>query len=486
MRLKSLTLLLAGLFIINTNVFAQTEQDKTWLSFNIGTQEYKGDFENEFFSFKFAKDFTFGLGVHHYLSESFDLSYNINLATLDNDDPTIFWATALNNNLTAKYKLANGTILAEDSKIRPFVAAGLGFSAFIDSSPNVDNNASFHIPLGLGFEVPITDDINFIYQSSFNRTFDDEIDGLTGGDKDHDDMFFHTIGLKMNLFKKKDMDGDGVTDNRDNCPTEMGPAETMGCPDADMDLIADNVDMCPNTAGLAEFNGCADSDSDGISDIEDECPNTAGLSQFDGCADSDADGIADPADDCPNTAGLARFNGCPDSDGDQIIDSMDDCPTVTGLEAFKGCPDTDGDGIEDKEDACPTEIGEAGNKGCPGVSEAVKEELAEIFENLQFGNNSAVIAESSMDDLETLYNIMMRDENLMLSIEGHTDSRGAADYNLALSQNRADAVKAFLVDKGINTDRITATGFGETQPIDTNETAEGRNNNRRVELNLDY
>lgn len=485
MRLKHLLLLLAGL-CITTSVNAQTEQDKTWLSFNVGTQEYNGDFENEFFSYKFAKDFTFGLGIHHYLSKSFDLSYNLNFATIDTDDPSFFWTTGLNNNLTAKYKLANGSVLSEDSKFMPFVSLGLGVTAFIDGSTFLDNKASFQIPFGLGFEVPVTDDINFIYQSTFNRTFDDEIDGRNGGDNNHDDMLFHTVGLKVNLFKKRDMDSDGVKDSRDECPTEPGSMETMGCPDTDMDLVADKIDMCPNTAGLAEFNGCADTDSDGISDVEDECPNTTGLAQFDGCADTDSDGIADPVDECPSIAGLSDFDGCADTDGDRFADPVDECPTIAGVASFNGCADTDGDGVEDRKDNCPNEIGEAGNMGCPGVSEEVKEELAQIFENLQFGNNSDQIAESSLDDLEVLANIMLQDSNLKLSIEGHTDSRGSADYNLALSQNRANSVKAFLVEKGIAADRITAIGYGETKPIDTNETADGRNNNRRVELNLDY
>lgn len=523
---KSLFAAGAFLLLLSMNTLAQNQDDKTWASFHIGAHEYRGDFENEFYSFKFVKDFTFGFGIHHYLNESFDLDYTFNFATLDDDDPTHFWTTTLNNNLQAKFKFANGSILETDSKIQPFLTAGLGLNAFIDGSVSIqpdqmENNVTVQIPLGFGFEIPINDDISFKYQSTYNRTFNDyvdgrKIDGNSGAftdDREHDDLFFHTLGLKVNLFKTKDADGDGVRDSRDECPTEMGTAETNGCADSDGDMVADINDMCPDTFGLAEFSGCADTDADGISDIEDACPEIAGDSMFNGCADSDADGIADPEDACPQVAGDAQFAGCADSDGDMVADPEDNCPQVAGVPALGGCPDvdadgiidsedrcpaaegstenggcpdTDGDGVVDLDDECPNEMGAAGNNGCPGISAEVQEELMRVFENLQFGNNSSDIATESLDDLEVLYQIMARDENLMLSIEGHTDSRGAAEYNLQLSQSRADAVKTYLVEKGIDASRITATGYGETQPVDTNETAEGRNNNRRVELNLDY
>jgi len=109
-----------------------------------------------------------------------------------------------------------------------------------------------------------------------------------------------------------------------------------------------------------------------------------------------------------------------------------------------------------------------------------------IFQNLLFATNSANIDPTSLDDLDELVNIMEEDQGLRLSIEGHTDTRGNNEYNLELSRLRAEAVKTHLVSGGISTDRISAVGYGETRPIASNDTPEGRLKNRRVELNLSY
>ncbi|GAB5410373.1 MAG: hypothetical protein BalsKO_27380 [Balneolaceae bacterium] len=484
---------------LSTAINAQTKEDPTWVSVFIGQNDYNGDFGNELFQFEFPNDFTAGFGVHHYLNSSFDINFNSSFGTLDNDDPTAFWVNFWNNNLQAKYKLANGKLFAENSKIKPFATLGLGVTSFtkgtnyLNPDRDIRNNVSVQIPFGFGFEVPLSNDLDFIFQTTYNRTFNDYIDERTEDngnsfvdDRNHDDFLTHTIGIKYNLFKKKDADGDGVRDNKDLCVNQAGPEQTMGCPDGDMDLIADKDDQCPETAGLSQFNGCADTDRDGIADYDDACPEISGEAKYSGCKDTDADGIADPEDQCPNIAGLISTGGCPDGDADGIIDSKDLCPKVAGPSEKNGCPDTDNDGVLDKDDDCPNEVGAPGNNGCPGISEEVQEQLDVIFQNLLFGSNSSVIDPSSLDDLDNLATIMSNDETLKLSIEGHTDSQGRAEYNLSLSQLRADAVKAYLIEKSIDENRITAIGYGETKPIDTNETAEGRNKNRRVVLDLSY
>ena len=484
-RIKAALLMVMVLF--STAALAQTKDNPTWLSVSVGHHEYNGDYSNEMFHFDIPKDMTAGIGLHHYINSNFDFLYTLNLGSLDTDYGTRFKKFFWNNNFQFKYKLANGSLLSEESKVKPFLTLGAGLTAFTGKDEAIDNNASVIVPLGIGFDIPLSKDLDFVISSTYNRSFNDYIDGKAGmNDWKHDDFMVHTVGLKFNLFKNRDADADGVSDSKDLCPTEAGSELTNGCPDTDMDGVADKDDRCPELAGLTEFNGCPDSDGDGIEDAEDACPKIAGPESLNGCADTDNDGIADPEDACPNVAGKMETEGCPDSDGDMIIDSKDACPQAAGTAENGGCPDTDNDGVIDKDDECPTEAGAAGNNGCPGVSEEVQAQLDVIFQNLLFGNNSSVIDASSLDDLDTLAGIMQKDDTLKLSIEGHTDSRGNAEYNMSLSQSRADAVKQYLIEKGISDSRITAIGYGETQPVATNDTAEGRNKNRRVELELFY
>ncbi|MDR1113403.1 MAG: DUF5723 family protein [Bacteroidales bacterium] len=166
-----------------------------------------------------------------------------------------------------------------------------------------------------------------------------------------------------------DRDGDGVPDKDDECPNEPGAVALHGCPDRDGDGVADKNDECPDVPGLPQFNGCPDpdSDDDGIPDGEDECPDVPGLPQFNGCPDRDGDGIPDKDDACPDEAGLAEWNGCPDSDGDGIPDRWDACPDEPGKPELQGCPDTDRDhdGVPDGIDECPDVKGLVSLNGCP-------------------------------------------------------------------------------------------------------------------------
>jgi outer membrane protein OmpA-like peptidoglycan-associated protein len=212
-----------------------------------------------------------------------------------------------------------------------------------------------------------------------------------------------------------------------------------------------------------------------------------------GCPDSDGDGIINSKDKCPNTAGNFENEGCPnDTDGDGIFDNEDACPEQPGERANNGCPeDADGDGIINVEDDCPQEAGVAENNGCPKpepkqLEETVQRDLENIIESLQFGVNSSNIDPSSYDELNRLAQIMQEDTELRLIIRGHTDNTGSSNANLELSIDRANAVKDFLVQQGVDAGRIAAFGYGETRPIASNDTPEGREQNRRVELDLYY
>ena len=277
-----------------------------------------------------------------------------------------------------------------------------------------------------------------------------------------------------------DTDGDGLKDSDDTCPSIFGPIEFNGCPDTDGDSIPDHLDKCPNIFGLARLEGCpeADSDNDGIADIDDDCPEIAGTIVFNGCPDSDGDGLRDIDDECPTISGPVEFNGCPDSDNDSIPDQLDKCPLIYGLAQFEGCPDTDGDGIQDKEDECPEEPGTAENNGCPVY------EKVEFATNIGFQTGSAKLTPESYPYLDQLVQIMNENLDCWVKLDGHTDSTGSDAINTKISQQRVDSIKDYLIEKGINPNRIVAKGHGSSKPIASNDTAEGRAQNRRVEINL--
>jgi len=297
------------------------------------------------------------------------------------------------------------------------------------------------------------------------------------------------MNLSIPITKKiKDKDKDHVSNKKDECKKTPGPWIAMGCPDKDADGILDNDDKCPEVAGVEKFKGCPDTDEDGIQDSEDDCPEIAGLTEFNGCPDTDSDGVKDDEDKCPETAGPAENNGCPylDTDNDGILDKDDNCPKIAGPKENNGCPyeDDDKDGVINTEDECPNVAGPKENNGCPIIEKEVEEALDLAFKNLEFEIGKAVIKSSSFSSLETLTTILEEHPEYILYVAGHTDAIGSAESNLRLSQSRADAVKSYLTKKGVSESQIRTEAFGETQPIDTNDTAQGRQNNRRVEMEI--
>lgn len=109
----------------------------------------------------------------------------------------------------------------------------------------------------------------------------------------------------------------------------------------------------------------------------------------------------------------------------------------------------------------------------------------EITEKVMFETGKAEIRAISNDLLNDVATVMQQNPSIeKIRIEGHTDSDGSDDYNKNLSQDRADAVMAYLVEAGVEDSRMEAVGFGEEKPIDTNDTAAGKEMNRRVEFNI--
>lgn len=112
----------------------------------------------------------------------------------------------------------------------------------------------------------------------------------------------------------------------------------------------------------------------------------------------------------------------------------------------------------------------------------IKQKLKDVFDNLVFEFNKDVIKPTSYSYLDELADVMIQEPTWKLQIIGHTDNKGSEEYNLDLSTRRANSVKKYLISKGVNQDIITSEGKGETEPIDTNDTEQGREKNRRVEF----
>jgi outer membrane protein OmpA-like peptidoglycan-associated protein len=305
------------------------------------------------------------------------------------------------------------------------------------------------------------------------------------------------LGGSILLNTDKDTDGDGIKDKKDTCPNTPKDVKVdlNGCPvDTDGDRIADYLDKCPNTPkGVAvDANGCpVDSDGDKIADYLDKCPNTPRGVTVDnnGCpVDSDKDGVADYVDRCPNTPAGVRVdaNGCPvDTDGDKVADYLDKCPnTPTGATVdANGCPvDSDGDGVFDGLDTCPgTKAGaQVDAAGCPRIFEEGKTTIT--LEGVTFATGTARLTPASRPALDKAAETIAVNASIRIEVGGHTDNVGRPANNLRLSQQRAEAVRAYLITKGVKADRLVAKGFGGTQPIADNKTAAGRAKNRRVEL----
>ncbi|MBN1307467.1 MAG: OmpA family protein [Chitinispirillaceae bacterium] len=273
------------------------------------------------------------------------------------------------------------------------------------------------------------------------------------------------------IIREDDRDGDGIIDKKDSCPKE-----------------AEDID------GFKDDDGCPDpdNDGDGFVDTQDRCPDSSGTDG--GCPvyDTDKDGIADKQDACPQEAEdndeFEDDDGCPDNDNDNdgVADFADNCPNITedldGFEDVDGCPDldNDGDGVLDAEDKCPGVKGLPDNNGCPKTKEISRGKL--ILSGVTFQPGKAVLTVNSYTILDQVYESLVEWPEVKLEIQGHTDNTGNNMANLKLSQLRADAVKKYLVQKGIQGDRLRSVGYGEEFPIADNHTPEGREKNRRVEL----
>jgi outer membrane protein OmpA-like peptidoglycan-associated protein len=297
--------------------------------------------------------------------------------------------------------------------------------------------------------------ITDMYTANYDGTFKNQVIGATLG-------IFISRPIPLDD-SPKDTDKDGTLDKDDLCVNEPGPIVTKGCPDNDGDGIANKDDKCPDQNGLASNNGCPliDTDKDGITDDKDKCVTVPGVAKYEGCPipDTDKDGINDEDDKCVTVPGLARYNGCP-------------------------VPDTDGDGVNDEDDKCVNEPGLKENSGCPEIKKEIVQQVEYAARRIQFTFAKADLLPVSEKVLDEIAELLEKEPTLKLDIEGHTSNDGNFNANMKLSNDRADAVRGYLMQKGIDPSRLTARGFGPTKPLNDGKTEAERALNRRVELKL--
>jgi len=333
-----------------------------------------------------------------------------------------------------------------DSAWGPHVVLGGG--AYQLASGDLGEDADWDVHAGLGLRGKILDWLVLRVEGRYNLT-----DSFTSGLAGVADV---TLGLDFytnpHPTPDVDTDQDGLDDDDDLCPTEAGVESADGCPDADGDGIKDADDGCPGTPGPRKQRGCPDSDKDGVFDDLDRCPAVPGEAVHAGCPppppDRDADGVPDAEDACPVDMGPAVTRGCPDHDHDLVIDTSDKCPTVVGVPEEGGCP--------------PKALAR----------------FTGVVKGIDFPGGAATLTKGSLKVLDEAAKLLLQYASLRLEVSVHTDARGAADANLALTDKRAQAIKDHLVAQGVVADRIVAVGAGSTRP------PPGAKPTRRVEMKV--
>jgi len=326
----------------------------------------------------------------------------------------------------------NLKLLSDKYCINPFITAGLGAAKF-------KGYYSAFAPIGAGMQFRILNNVFLMANSQYRIP-------LTENGAYH---FYHSMGVAASLKKRE----------------TPKPVEVIVPPVVVLDR-----------------------DADGVLDADDKCPDVPGIAALQGCPDKDGDAIADADDACPDVTGLLKYKGCPipDTDGDGINDELDKCPSVKGVARYQGCPipDTDADGVNDEEDKCPNRAGPVSNQGCPEITKEVIEKINFAAKNIFFATGSFKLLPKSYKSLDEVAMILKSDDLLQIQIDGHTDAQGDDAKNMTLSENRAKAVKDYLVSKGVTEARTASTGYGETKPVADNKAAAGRAKNRRVELTV--
>jgi outer membrane protein OmpA-like peptidoglycan-associated protein len=339
-----------------------------------------------------------------------------------------------------------------------------------------------------------------------------------------------SLGLSVMLGSRPimDADGDGVLDNRDRCADTPAGAtvDSRGCPsDSDGDGVPDGVDRCPTTVAGASVDsrGCSqDTDGDNIPDGLDRCPDTPSGVLVDprGCPkDSDGDQIPDGLDRCSDTPHGATVDalGCPgDEDGDGVLDGLDRCPRTPAGAAVnaEGCsqgqapsrpapsgaappaqpgqaaaPPAQRSGATPNAQAPPRPAIDTNGRVIPRQNVTVPRSAAgmgpvtsAVLPDVSFVPGTARLQPSSYETLDSIADLLHRNPSAHVEIGAHTDKSGSANDDQRITSLQAEAVRDYLVVKGVSYQQVVARGYGSSVPLTPDTTPRGREANRRVEI----
>jgi len=448
------TLLLASTLLIGGKLFAQSPDagtppnyvtpfspESAYRTWSIGIH---GGSVSNYTIFQGKEDwhtqkvnFGYGAYIKKQILPSWGIQANFFRGQIEGTDPALGTAysrfkTDINYaaDLSAVFTLANISWRHQQSAIQPYITAGGGFSGYKPTLYDASDNATpgypdrnireFYIPVGAGLKFNISDGVNIDLGYQVNFMHSDNIDGYTTGGN-YDQFSYGHIGLEFALGKR----------SKPQLATHNPVASMRGEYMMRERELQAQVDA--EKAANQQLRNDLNATNANLS------ATNANMAKF--TADSDGDGVPDFFDKCPNT------------------------PTATKV---------DGAG-------CPLPVNKPDVKVY--VTEEDKKIVKEAIKNLEFDFGKATIRSKSFPSLDRVAGLLVS-KNFSLKLAGHTDNVGSDAANLKLSKNRAESVKAYLVDKGANASRIEATGYGESQPIATNKTAAGRQQNRRVEFTL--
>ncbi len=378
-------------------------------------------------------------------------------------------------------------------KVNPYVYGGFGSLRWnvkikpksISPKATQESGWTQFIPFGAGVELAVSDNFLLGFSGGYNHTFSDDINYYNNGNANDGYFDFGASFIFVTGSGNTDADNDGLTEKQEK---EIGTNPKIA--DTDGDGINDGDELNKyNTNPLAK-----DSDKDGLNDYEEIFTYKTDANS----SDTDGDELSDYAE-------IITYKSNPnkkDTDGDSLGDGYE-------VNKYKTNPikkDTDGDGLDDNielnkfksnpllkdtDNGGTDDFTEFKRKTDPNKPEddvAIKKtEILDInapmiLEGVTFETGKAILTPESENILTKALNTLKAYPHLKVEIRGYTDNVGSAAFNLKLSQKRADAVKQWLVKKGIDATRLSAKGYGEANPIASNRTKEGRRKNRRIEF----
>ena len=463
--MKKLVVLFIILISLNVGLNAQVEGGKPYIGIHTsGINLFGGEETNQWKMWSGGQ-----IGI--YFSESVGMEFSAGKGwsrPKDYDDNgDVYYLTYLTPlSISLKYNFTKGM------KFVPYASLGAGmlFWDLKDVSNVSDVNFSYSeklgvsvyddtdnyafIVMGLGFEYYLTRVIGIEAGFHYNHLINNELNmsGYGPIDAIETGVLEASIGFNLHLVSAKDTDGDGIKDKYDADP-----------------LNAEDFDGFEDEDGAPD----PDNDGDGVLDVDDKEPNIAedidGFEDEDGVPedDNDGDGVLDVDDLSPNEA--EDFDGFEDEDGAPDLDN-------------------DGDGILDVDDKCPNEAetfnGFEDEDGCPDKKpEIIFETKAPIIlDGVNFASGSSELSYDTKNVLGKVVRTLNDYPEMKLEINGYTDNTGSHKFNMKISKQRAESVRNYLINQGVQADRLTANGYGPENPMTSNSTKEGRAKNRRIEF----